>query len=83
MLVGKIKERLRQVIEEFCSENGWEILNHARPRAFIPFSSAKLQPAHNTEEDQGEERSHPEAGVPGATQTALHVDSKLFRLNRK
>jgi len=26
VLVGKIKERLKQIIEEVCSENGWEIL---------------------------------------------------------
>jgi len=24
--VGKIKERLKQIIEEVCNENGWEIL---------------------------------------------------------
>lgn len=26
VLVGKIKERLKQIIEEVCRENGWEIL---------------------------------------------------------
>lgn len=26
VLVGEIKERLKQIIEEVCSENGWEIL---------------------------------------------------------
>ena len=26
VLVGKIKERLKQIIEEVCNENGWEIL---------------------------------------------------------
>ena len=25
VLVGKIKERLKQIIEEVCNENGWEI----------------------------------------------------------
>lgn len=26
VLVGKIRERLKQIIEEVCNENGWEIL---------------------------------------------------------
>ncbi len=26
VLVGKIRERLKQIIEEVCKENGWEIL---------------------------------------------------------
>ena len=26
VLAGKIKERLKQIIEEVCNENGWEIL---------------------------------------------------------